>query len=172
VGLLGAIVVVAAIVAAVRLFSANRDLQARLRNLELNLGQRMDRIDLRQDVLERRLGGAPKAAAASTAAPVAPVIAEPAPPPPEPEAEDVVAPELSASEDTPIASDDQTELPEADDDVASAWAAPAAGTPTQAWPWRSASSRHRTGPYSSRCSSPARSCCYCGTRRTMPRRSS
>jgi len=134
VGLLEAIVVVAAIVVGVRLFSANRELQARLRTLELNLGQRMDRIDLRQDVLERRSGGVPGAVVAAKASPVTPEITEAELPPPEPEAEDVAAPELSASEDRPIASDDQPIPPEPGEGAAPAWAAPPTGTPTQASP--------------------------------------
>ena len=40
-GLLEAIVVVAAIIVGARLFGANRDLQTRLRTLELKLGERM-----------------------------------------------------------------------------------------------------------------------------------
>jgi len=91
VDLLGAIVVVAAIIVGVRLFSANRDLQARLRALELSLGQRMDRIDLRQDALERR-AGAPVTAVPSVA-PAASVVTETGTPP-EPEAKDALAPEL------------------------------------------------------------------------------
>jgi uncharacterized membrane protein len=97
VDLLEAIVVVAAIIVGVRLFSANRDLQARMRALELSLGQRMDRIDLRQDALERR-----------ASAPAVPVVTETVSPL-EPEAEDVLAPELSASEDAPIAADGTAE---------------------------------------------------------------
>lgn len=100
-GLLEAVVVVAAIIIGARLFGANRDLRARLRTLELKLGERMDRIDLRQDRFERQLGGAPVGEAASVSSSNISSAGE-AVPPAEPEVEDLVAPELAASEDSPI----------------------------------------------------------------------
>jgi uncharacterized membrane protein len=121
VGLLEAIVVVAAIIVGARLFSANRDLQTRLRELELKLNERMDRIDLRQDRLERRGSVGPAGEAVATA-PVAPAIGEMVPPP-EPEVEDVIAPELSDSQDEPVEGDGEPEGEPSANNGAEPWTA-------------------------------------------------
>lgn len=124
-GLLEAIVVVAAIIVGARLFGANRDLQARLRDLELKLSERMDRIDLRLDGVERGGGSAaPRPAPAEGSAPI--VVGESAPGP-EPEADDVVAPELAASEDVPLQDGDSPV--DAGAEIPPQWVAPPTGAP-------------------------------------------